>query len=333
MGIGSDMFDLSMVAAVPEGMRVHNHGINEVTLELSEPIGSGEMVMAPISSWYIAAKVDFNCDYCPNMRQSPLQPKKGRWFSINYCREGRCEVDMGDAGCAVVKADDFCISCADRWPEGFRYPAGHYQGVELWVNTELLRDPSFLLISEAGISLEAVADAANPASVFAAEPALNLPMQNIGKALNSTESAPGSTCARCKSELISLLLALCEYDLTNARPQSLLSSRQLRIIRSIGDSIRKAPRGTYDARILAEDAGISASTLNAWFADLYGRTISAYVRHARMELAATLLSEGSSVADASMEVGYANPSKFAAAFKKEHGLTPSEFRQLHRIGK
>ena len=68
-----------------------------------------------------------------------------------------------------------------------------------------------------------------------------------------------------------------------------------------------------------------------WFAEIYGKTISAYVRHMRMELAASLLTKGKSVADTSMAVGYANPSKFAAVFKKEYGLTPSEFRQLHRL--
>ena len=138
--------------------------------------------------------------------------------------------------------------------------------------------------------------------------------------------------ARCKTQLIGLLLAVAEHDLANAKPQSLLSPHQLRVIRSIGESIRKNPSVTYDARVLAKDVGISAATLNAWFTDLYGRTISAYVRHVRMERAAMLLARESSVADTSMEVGYANPSKFAAVFKKEYGLAPSEFRHLHRLG-
>lgn len=159
-----------------------------MVLTITEPIGHGEMTLELISPWFVAAKVDFTCDYCPNMTQNPLQQGEGRWLSVNYCHEGRCEVDMGPAGCAVVKADDFCISCADRWPDGFRYPAGCYRGVELWINTELLQDPSFLLLAEAGISLDALADAANPASVFAADDSLIDPWQNIGNALVQGDS-------------------------------------------------------------------------------------------------------------------------------------------------
>lgn len=332
MQLESSTFDASTVTGVPKGMGVKARKPHGMVLTITEPIGHGEMTLELISPWFVAAKVDFTCDYCPNMTQNPLQQGKGRWLSVNYCHEGRCEVDMGPAGCAVVKADDFCISCADRWPDGFRYPAGCYRGVELWINTELLQDPSFLLLAEAGISLDALADAANPASVFAADDSLDRPMQNIGNALDSMETAMPLAIARCKSELIGLLLAVAEHDLANAKPQSLLSPHQLRIIRSIGESIRKNPSVTYDARVLAKDVGISAATLNAWFTDLYGRTISAYVRHVRMERAAMLLARESSVADTSMEVGYANPSKFAAVFKKEYGLTPSEFRHLHRLG-
>lgn len=331
MRLESTTFDASAIMGVPKGMSVKTRKPRGMALTLSEPIGHGEMTLEFISPWFAAAKVDFACDYCPNMTQNPLQQGEGRWLSINYCYEGRCEVDIGPAGCDVVKADDFCISCDDRWPDGFRYPAGYYRGVELWINTELLQDPSLLLLAEAGVSLDSLADAANPASVFAADDSLNLPMQHIGLALDSMEAAAHLAVARCKSELISLLLAVADHDLANAKPQSLLSPHQLRIIRSIGESIRSDPNDTYDARVLAKDAGVSASTLNVWFAELYGKTISAYVRHMRMELAASLLTKGKSVADTSMAVGYANPSKFAAVFKKEYGLTPSEFRQLHRL--
>ena len=41
-----------------------------------------------------------------------------------------------------------------------------------------------------------------------------------------------------------------------------------------------------------------------------------------------LLAKGKSVAETSLEVGYENPSKFSEVFKKERGMTPSEFRQV-----
>lgn len=324
----SELFNIPTIVETPEGMSIKDHESDWSIMTLSEPIGQGEMILKCISPWFVAARIDFSCDYCPNMKQDTLQQGHGRWLSINYCEEGRCEVDMGSAGCAVVKAADLCISSADRWPDGFRYPSGRYRGIELWINTDLLNDPSFQLLAEAGISLNALAVTANPASAITTDASLSTPMKNIGDALGSNRIDDPLTVARCKGDLISLLLAVADYDLANTKPPSLLSPRQLRVIRSIGESIRQDPAATYDARVLAKDAGISASTLNAWFASLYGKTVSAYVRYARMELAAMLLAKGKSVAETSLEVGYANPSKFAAVFKKERGMTPSEFRQV-----
>lgn len=43
-----------------------------------------------------------------------------------------------------------------------------------------------------------------------------------------------------------------------------------------------------------------------------------------------MLAKGASVAEASAGVGYANQSKFAAVFKRERGLSPSDFRRSHQ---
>lgn len=46
-----------------------------------------------------------------------------------------------------------------------------------------------------------------------------------------------------------------------------------------------------------------------------------------MEEAATQLAQGAKVTEAAAFVGYANPSKFAAAFKKAYGVPPREWRR------
>ena len=79
---------------------------------------------------------------------------------------------------------------------------------------------------------------------------------------------------------------------------------------------------------LLEEAGVSATTLNGCFAKLYGMTIAAYARRRRMECACEFLSAGESVSAVAFKVGYSNPSKFAAAFKRETGVSPSELLGL-----
>ena len=60
-----------------------------------------------------------------------------------------------------------------------------------------------------------------------------------------------------------------------------------------------------------------------------GMTPFAYLTHCRLQKAKQLLGEGGRVIEASLAVGYANPSKFSAAFRRHLGQTPSQWRKLN----
>lgn len=87
----------------------------------------------------------------------------------------------------------------------------------------------------------------------------------------------------------------------------------------------------HDVRDFAREFGVSATTLNNYFSTAYGQTVAAYLRMRRIEQAAIMLSEDCDVATASLSVGYENPSKFAAAFKRYQGVAPSEYRRNARL--
>ncbi len=56
----------------------------------------------------------------------------------------------------------------------------------------------------------------------------------------------------------------------------------------------------------------------------FGTSVFAYLRKARMELAQELLRKRHlNVTEVAFRVGYSNPSKFAAAFRREFGVSPS----------
>lgn len=351
---------------VPAGVRLESDDFGGMILQLEEPVGSGVMRTQPITPDFLAATVDFLCERCPSIAAPPeMAAAQGRWFSINYCVEGRCEVALPDVGCAVVKAGDCCVSGTDYRPKDFRYPLGSYRGIELWVNTAASADPSFSLLEEAGVALDDLAQAAGVAAVFSGDEELNGPLRRIGAAISrlqaqeehgrtqdcaAIESASyrcepfpqeehsrtqdcaasvGFVSARCKSELIGLLLALSQRDMAASQPAALLTPAQMNLARAVAERVRAAPAGTHDARAIARGYGISAATLNTWFSNLYGMTVAAYVRRERMMRAASLLERGARVADVAISVGYANPSKFAAAFKRERGTSPSDYRRCN----
>lgn len=76
---------------------------------------------------------------------------------------------------------------------------------------------------------------------------------------------------------------------------------------------------------LANLMGLNHMTMKRGFRRLYGRTVYGRLRFWRMLRAEALITNGMTVTEAALEVGYANPSKFAAAFRRENGRNPSEF--------
>jgi AraC-like DNA-binding protein len=76
---------------------------------------------------------------------------------------------------------------------------------------------------------------------------------------------------------------------------------------------------------LAQQVGIGHCTLHKGFRSLFGMTPFAYLTQQRMERAERLLREpGATVAEVANRVGYANAAQFAAAFKRQFKITPSD---------
>lgn len=74
---------------------------------------------------------------------------------------------------------------------------------------------------------------------------------------------------------------------------------------------------------LAARAGLSETTLKRTFPRVFGTTVFGYLRRRRMEEARRLLDTGTAtVLEAAAQVGYSNPSNFAAAFRREFGVNP-----------
>ncbi|MGA9639157.1 helix-turn-helix domain-containing protein [Flavobacterium sp.] len=78
---------------------------------------------------------------------------------------------------------------------------------------------------------------------------------------------------------------------------------------------------------LSEKLNISSSKLKMDFKSVYGKSILQYNIDKKMQLALQLVQNTQmQIKHISQEVGYENPSKFSAVFKKKHGKLPSELR-------
>ena len=79
---------------------------------------------------------------------------------------------------------------------------------------------------------------------------------------------------------------------------------------------------------LSRRACLSATTFKAGFRRLYGLPVHTWLRQRRMERAAELLRSSSlSVLGVAQSVGYSSASQFTAAFRRQYGVTPFQYRK------
>lgn len=79
---------------------------------------------------------------------------------------------------------------------------------------------------------------------------------------------------------------------------------------------------------LARKFNVSETKLKTEFRQLFGQPVYHYYKERQMQLAKELLVENQLIIkEISYKLGYENTSKFSAAFKKHHGILPSELRK------
>jgi len=88
------------------------------------------------------------------------------------------------------------------------------------------------------------------------------------------------------------------------------------------------PANNWSIDELAKEVGLSRSVLAERFTDLVGLPPTQYHAHWRMQIAAAMLSNGTTnIATIAAETGYGSEAAFSRAFKKIVGMPPSAWRQ------
>jgi len=99
-------------------------------------------------------------------------------------------------------------------------------------------------------------------------------------------------------------------------------------LRQITDWLAQNIAEEFNLDRLAAQAGLSKFYFNRLFKSAMGMSPSHYHITLRMDEAKRLLRETrKSVVDVALDVGYTNPSHFAQLFRRETGLSPSDYRQ------
>lgn len=104
-----------------------------------------------------------------------------------------------------------------------------------------------------------------------------------------------------------------------------------RALKRVCDYIEQNLSGDLSQTCLAGVGGFNTSYLSRLFKQVYQVTLTDYIYQKRMELAEKLLeSTNKKIQDIAVETGYLSAHSFARTFRSFAGVSPVEYRELHR---
>lgn len=87
-----------------------------------------------------------------------------------------------------------------------------------------------------------------------------------------------------------------------------------------------------DLQRLAQAAGVTRFQVIRDFKKIAGLTPAAFIRNRKLRRANRLIEQGSSLADAAFEAGFADQSHLSRTFRAAHGITPGMFKRAGERG-
>lgn len=81
--------------------------------------------------------------------------------------------------------------------------------------------------------------------------------------------------------------------------------------------------------MLASEAGLSKDYLGVRFKREMGVSVHAYILQQRLQASLPMLLDGTGCRRIAYDLGFADESHYIAAFRKQYGCTPAQYRRVH----
>lgn len=259
------------------------------------------------------------------------RPVEYHFIKLNYCAGGRCEVQLEDDRFVYLEKGHLSID-SNAPKANFLYPGGSYSGLELVLDMDKSGPMPAQALTDCGFSYEKLEKqlSRNQGSCLVSA---SREWRETAELVMEKMKAGTGTIEDFRFYTIQLFYLLGKNNMKPVEKKFYLTKGQRMIVTKVEARISKDLKHRYPVESLAYEFGISASSLKKYFEQVYGISISEYVRERRMELACRLLTGSRlSIADIAAEAGYNNQGKFGSVFKKYTGKTPLEYRRLCNAG-
>ena len=102
-------------------------------------------------------------------------------------------------------------------------------------------------------------------------------------------------------------------------------------LKLIEDWPERAHAAGYSGELLAQQLGYSQRQLERYIMEWMAASLKVWLNSLRQQRAAELLCAGHAAQVVAVQLGYKQPSHFTRAFKKYHGMVPSQYAFCVRL--
>lgn len=255
-------------------------------------------------------------------------------FCIDHCREGRLEYPAAVDAFSYVEAGDLKLDRRLTHTGHFELPLSHYHGAMVSFDMDTACRALPLEIKDFPVDLRRIrkkfCSGVFPCVIHGAGSIEHI----FGELYAVPEKIKRSYF---KIKILELLLYLEALEFPAGEPggaeKPYFYKAQVEKIKAMQQFLVTHLDENFTQEELAGRFDIPLTTMKKCFKSVFGAAIGSYLTEYRMNQAAVLLKtrRDMSVTEISGCVGYDSPSKFALAFRKVMGMSPTEYRK-HRGG-
>lgn len=249
----------------------------------------------------------------------------GNVIEIEHCREGRIACRDGDHYFYLTQGD-ISIRRKNGTGRELEFPLSHYHGLAILIDLDKV--PKCLGCLLDGVDIEP----AQLVEKFRLDESHHIALRqlpNIEHIFSELYTVPESVRKGYhKVKVLEILLFLSALEpVRDAQTCSHYSRKQVNLAKAAAAHLAEHLNDNLTIEELASHFDTSPTNLKTSFRGVYGTSVQAYQRGQKMRAAARmLLTTGMSIQEIAGEFGYANSSKFSAAFRRVMGMTPNQYR-------
>lgn len=287
--------------------------------------GEGTITIYDVFPGVVLSYNDFHMSYYHAENQS-----FGDVFCIDHCREGRMEYCAKNNAYSYVEAGDLKLDRRLTHVGRFEMPLSHYRGISVLLDMKIAEKSLHEEIKDFPVNLwslrQKFCEDIYPTVIHKA--------CSIEHIFGELYSVPEKIkIPYFKIKILELLLYLEALELTDSLDEKpYFYKAQVEKTKALKKFLTEHIQENYTQEELSKKFDIPITAMKRCFKSIYGMPIGSWVLQYRMNYAAEILTSNCkiNIGELASTLGYDSPSKFALAFRRIMGMSPTEYRNRKR---